>query len=166
MPEYVHKYIIPITITLIALIAFVVVFFILPKRREKSVKFCRALKSVVVSENISSIGAWTFKDCSALESVVFRSSFDPSKISATAFEGAKITADKITVSDSIDNNVTITITCVDENGAVIPGHEPKSETRKFGEAYSYVAPTIDGYSAEGEQRASRAQTERHTVARQ
>ena len=45
MPEYVHKYIIPITITLIALIAFVVVFFILPKRREKSVKFCRALKS-------------------------------------------------------------------------------------------------------------------------
>jgi len=39
-----HK-IIPIVITLVAVIAFVIVFFVLPKRREKSVKFCRALKS-------------------------------------------------------------------------------------------------------------------------
>ena len=37
--------IIPLIVTLVAVIAFVVVFFILPKRREKSVKFCRALKS-------------------------------------------------------------------------------------------------------------------------
>ena len=37
--------IIPLIVTLVAVIAFVVVFFVLPKRREKSIKFCRALKS-------------------------------------------------------------------------------------------------------------------------
>jgi len=37
--------IIPLIVTLVAVIAFVVIFFVLPKRREKSVKFCRALKS-------------------------------------------------------------------------------------------------------------------------
>ena len=37
--------IIPLIITAVAVIAFVVVFFVLPKRREKSLKFCRALKS-------------------------------------------------------------------------------------------------------------------------
>ena len=37
--------IIPLIVTLVAVIAFVVVFFVLPKRREKSLKFCRALKS-------------------------------------------------------------------------------------------------------------------------
>ena len=36
---------IPIIIAAVALIAFIVVFFVLPKRREKSLKFCRALKS-------------------------------------------------------------------------------------------------------------------------
>ena len=36
---------IPIIIAAAALIALIVVFFVLPKRREKSIKFCRALKS-------------------------------------------------------------------------------------------------------------------------
>ena len=117
--------------------------------------FCRSLKSVVGSGNISAIGDWTFKDCSALETVVLRSTFDMSKISSNAFEGAKIGADKITVSDAQDNTVTITMVCVDEAGKPIPGYESKTETRKFGEPYNLVAPTnIAGYSVDGEQNAS------------
>ena len=92
---------------------------------DRSFAFCRSLKSVIVSGNVAAIGSWTFKDCAALETVILPSSFDSSKISADAFEGAKIGADKISLTDAVGGTVIITVKYVDENGAEIK--EAKTE---------------------------------------
>lgn len=116
----------------------------------RSFAFCKALKSVLVEGAISSIGEWTFKDCAALEKVTVRDTFDKSKISANAFEGAKIGADKISTTDAIGQAIIVSTYYKDEAGIELkaPLHD---ETKQLGDQYSLVAPTIDGYTLIGEQ---------------
>lgn len=111
--------------------------------------FCRSLKSIIVSGNISSIGSWTFKECSALETVVLLDTFDKTKISADAFEDAKIASDKISYTTSVDGNVTVTVKYVDEAGAEIKTAETKSYA--VGDQYTITAPnTVKDYTITGD----------------
>lgn len=115
--------------------------------------FCKALKSGLIAGNISAIGAWTFKDCVALEKLTVRDSFDKSKIDSTAFEGAKIGADKISLTDAIDQTIVITVYYKDADGKELKTAVSDS-TKQLGDKYTFVAPAIEGYTLVGEQTVS------------
>jgi hypothetical protein len=113
---------------------------------ERAFAFCRSLTTALIPCQIETLAAWTFKDCTSLSSVTLLKGFGSPDDSA--FEGAKISADKIGTIDNPDATTTVTVHYRDEAGNALK--ESKSTVKNIGETYSEVAPTIEGYNVKGE----------------
>ena len=115
----------------------------------KAFAFCRELKVVIMAGAPVQIGSYAFKDCSALATVAIN---DVSAVTfgENVFEGATLmSTDEIS---GYNANVTVTVQYKDENGADL--RDRVTEMKEFGEEYSYLAPTIDGYTVSGDMQRS------------
>ncbi len=116
---------------------------------DRAFAFCRSLKVVLIAGVPTQIGHWTFKDCAALTSLAIAvdESETPAVVaeySPTAFEGAGTSTPV-----PYKNQVIVTVYYKDLAGGEDP-RAPLTEYKSFGDAYSYLAPSIDGYTVEGE----------------
>ena len=113
---------------------------------DRAFAFCRSLETILIPCQIAALGAWTFKDCTSLNSVTVLNGYCAP--SDTAFEGAKISAEKMNTIDNPDATTTVTVYYKDEAGNILK--DAKSTVKNIGETYSEVAPTIEGYVVKGD----------------
>ena len=112
---------------------------------DRAFAYCKNLKTAIIAGNLASIGKWTFKDCAALETLKLRDTFNKASIASDAFEGSKMTADKIAPISLLEGGkVNIIIQYVDTNGATVFPSETK--TLSFGESYVLKAIPKDGWA--------------------
>ncbi len=129
---------------------------------------CSALESIFVPSSVTSIGARafahctslanaqimaqldklsdrTFLKCTSLEVLKFHKASENITMEGNPFEGASKNFGDAGFTESLTGEQTLTVKYVFENGGTAA--EDKVSAHKYGESYSVVSPTIEGYTA-------------------
>lgn len=114
---------------------------------ERAFAFCTSMETALITGEIDRIAPETFYFCTKLNKVVLNSALrDNLEVAENAFsgEGVSMTMDKVTFTDSETGASTITVKYVFKDGGEAAASQ--SATKKFGEKYSFVTPSLEGYT--------------------
>lgn len=113
------------------------------KLGDRAFAYCRALTEATVAGKVESLTPSMFTNCSALATLTVYEGLESFNEKDFTDAGIK----KVEYIAGLSDTTTIKVTYKDTEGNAVK--DESTETKKYGESYSVVAPEINGYTVKG-----------------